>query len=266
MGEEQFDRMITDSLHAAADHVNVSPCCKDWICEQIDLVEAGRAKGELYRMRNWTFSRVAAAVLASCLVIGTGAFAAGKIVSVYSHSSSESEIESYSNLGRTEEEAGFQILSVEKFTNGFSFMQAEAVDTEGRDEENNTVNAWKRISLVYKDDLGRVVYADAEPEVIQEQDLSLNALEEKEIAGTMVYYDCIEHLFVPADYKPSDEELAREAEDPHFAIAYGDSETRTVFAKDVVFSKGGVKYLLLTFDDVSKEELFGMAEEIIRAE
>ena len=37
-------------------------------------------------------------------------------------------------------------------------------------------------------------------------------------------------------------------------------------SKDVVFSKGGVKYLLLTFDDVSKEELFGMAEEIIRAE
>ena len=114
-------------------------------------------------------------------------------------------------------------------------------------------------------EVGRSVYLDMEPTAALDQDLSRNALEERVIGDTNVYYDSVEHLFVPANHELSAEEIQREREDPHFTIAYGSDTVTTSFSKDVAFNKDGVQYLLLTFDDVNAEELFEMAEEILEA-
>ena len=63
--------------------------------------------------------------------------------------------------------------------------------------------------------------------------------------------------------KATPEELEREESDPHYTISYGIDEERTEINSDVCFEMNGVKYLLLTSDDVSEDELFAMAEEII---
>ena len=102
-----------------------------------------------------------------------------------------------------------------------------------------------------------------EPYAVLNQDLSKDTLEERVFADIQVYYNQVEYHLVPADYEATPEELERKESDPHYTISYGIDEERTEINSDVCFEMNGVKYLLLTSDDVSEDELFAMAEEII---
>lgn len=263
MRENYLDQEIRNALVTAADHVDVSSRCKDRIDAQINCAEAMQSNGGSGHMKRWNWKKAVIAAAACCMLIGGTVFAAGKIVSIYSHSQSGYEITDYTGISKFEKDTGIDAEHVEVFTNGFRFDGANIVESEGHDEQGNTVSSWEEIMLTYVDDAGRTVRIDMEPQAVLNQDLSKDTLEERTVADIPVYYNQVEYHLVPADYEATSEELERKESDPHYTISYGIDEERTEISSDVCFEMDGIKYLLLTFDDVSADELYSMAEEII---
>ena len=263
MRENHLDQEIRNALITAADHVDVSSRCKDRIDAQINCAEAVKSNGGSVHMKRWSWKKAVIAAAACCMLIGGTVFAAGKIVSIYSHGRSSYDITEYTDISKLEKDMGIDTDCIEVFKNGFRFDGANVVESEGRDEQGNTVSSWEEIMLTYVDDSGRTVSITMEPYAVLTQDLSKDTLEERTFSGIPVYYNLVEYNLVPADYKASEEELAREKSDPHYTISYGAPEPRTEFCSDVSYEMNDFKYLLLTFDDVSADELYSMAEEII---
>ena len=259
----EFDRFISGELKRAADSVEAPSRCKAEIDERIASAESGRQKGGTLLMRNWTVRKFVTAAAVCCLLIGTGVFAARKLTSIVSHGGSEPSITEYEKVSELEAEAGFKMRTEEDFTNGFVFTGGGITNTEGQDEQGSMLSNWKMISLTYKDKGGRTLTIDAEPESAIEQDLSADATEKRTIQGTEVYYNYTEMYLVPPTYKPTAEEEERNQNDPHFNIAYGSDAPETRFISSLAFAKDGVRYYITTFDEVSAEELFGMAEELL---
>ena len=151
----------------------------------------------------------------------------------------------------------------EDFTNGFVFTGGGIVDTEGQDEQGGTISSWKMISLSYKNGEGKALTIDAEPASAFEQDLSTNAVETRSIQGTEAYYNYTEMYLVPPSYRPTAEEEERNRTDPHFNIAYGSDAPETLFSSMLCFAKDDVRYYITTFDDVSADDLYLIAEEML---
>ena len=261
--DARFDRFISEGLKEAAGRVEAPARCKTEIDMRIVSAESDQQTGGTKQMRNWTFRKSAAAVVICCLLIGTGVFAAGRIASVVSHGSSEPAVTKYEKIDELEAEAGFTMRTEEEFSNGFVFTGGGIVDTEGQDEQGNGLSSWKMISLTYRNAEDKELTIDAEQEASFEQDLSENASETRTICGTEVYYDYTEMYLVPPSYEPTAEEEERNQNDPHYNIAYGSDAPETRYISSLAFAKDGVRYYITTFDEVSADELYLVAEELL---
>ena len=151
----------------------------------------------------------------------------------------------------------------EDFSNGFAFTGGGIVDTEGQDEQGNGLSSWKMISLTYRNAEDKELTIDAEQEASFEQDLSGNASETRMIRGAEVYYDHTEMYLVPPSYRPTAEEEERSRTDPHYTIAYGSDAPKTTYSSTLCFAKEGVRYYITTFDDLSADDLYLIAEELL---
>ena len=258
-----FDRFISERLKEAAGRVEVPERCKTEIDTRIMSAKSDQQTGGTKQMRSWTFRKSAAAVVICCLLIGTGVFAAGRIASVVSHGSSEPSVTEYEKIDELETEAGFTIRMKEDFSNGFVFTGGGIVDTEGQDEQGNGLSSWKMISLTYRNAEDKELTIDAEQAASFEQDLSGNASETRMIHGTEVYYDYTEMYLVPPSYRPTAEEEERSRTDPHYTIAYGSDVPETTYSSTLCFAKDGVRYYITTFDDLSADDLYLIAEELL---
>ena len=258
-----LDRFISEGLKEAAGRVEVPARCKTEIDTRIVSAESDQQTGGTKQMRSWTFRKSAAAVVICCLLIGTGVFAAGRITSIVSHGSSEPRVTEYEKIDELETEAGFTIRTKEDFSNGFVFTGGGTVDTEGQDEQGNGLSSWKMISLTYRNAEDKELTIDAEQEAAFDQDLSGNASETRTILGTEVYYEYTEMYLVPPSYRPTEEEEERSRTDPHYTIAYGSDAPETTYSSTLCFVKDGVRYYITTFDDVSADELYLIAEELL---
>ena len=261
--DAEFDKFISEGLGEAADRAEVPSRFKTEIDARIESAQSGQNTVGIKQMRNRTVKKWVAAAAICCLLIGTGVYAAGRIASIASHGSSEPSVTEYDKIDKLEAEAGFTMRMEEDFTNGFVFAGGGIVDTEGQDAQGNEVSSWKMISLTYRNGDGKTLTLDAEPEASFEQDLSANASETRTIQGTEVYYDYTEMYLVPASYKPTAEEEERNRTDPHYTIAYGSDAPQTTYTSTLCFTKDGVRYYITTFDDLSADDLYLVAEELL---
>lgn len=77
-------------------------------------------------------------------------------------------------------------------------------------------------------------------------------------------YNYDEYLFLPdedteLDVKTKD----RMEQDDHFFVSYGSDAQETVCYRNVRFQKGGISYSVFTSDEVSADELFSIAGELM---
>ena len=88
----------------------------------------------------------------------------------------------------------------------------------------------------------------------------------KEVDGVTLHFNYDEYLGLPVGEKATDEELMRDETDEHFFISSGSDVRETYYVSSVDFELDGIKYILMGFDlEMTADELFGMAEEIIAA-
>ena len=91
-----------------------------------------------------------------------------------------------------------------------------------------------------------------------------SSTEVRNINGISVRYDNDEYLYLPDENVQLDlTTQERLKNDDHFFVSYGSEKEETGNQQSVSFERDGVDYLVYTSDDVSKEDLFQIATELL---
>ncbi|GLC78996.1 hypothetical protein [Lacrimispora brassicae] len=211
--------------------------------------------------------RMVAALAAMCAITVMGtvtAIAGGKITSLMSSVSHNDMVHSKDELIQSAKiQMGTAPKLVDSFSNGLTFNEGIITNVEGRDENQNPLITYPELYASYGDNncvsLNIYQHQDMIPEDFSDakkqevyQGITLEAYEDN-------------YLFLPPDAKPSEEDLKLE-EEGKLMISYGSSEEERKVYRHAGWSENGMEYSLNSFDDLSCEDLIGMAKEVIDAE
>ncbi len=211
--------------------------------------------------------RKTAIVIAACIMVfGVTAAASGIATGIVSWNRIDTRTSNFEDLTKIEEEAGMDITAVESFSNGYSFDYMEVGESKTQDEEGNDLRHFKGIDLTYVKDGCPEIYIDMDPAEMYSGSYDSDTAA-KEIDGVTVHYNYDEYLILPDGERPTEEELQRAETDNHFYISDGGNDPRYIsYVSGVSFEIDGISYCMIGFDvDMTADELFDMAEEIISA-
>lgn len=262
---DHFEQYFADSFRDSIEAIRFSTEGKETLCSSLRTAAAHQKKGDRMMKKRFTASRTAVIAAAVVLIMAATVFAAGRIVSIGSHSLSSYDYTSREEIDAALEDAGFQKLP-EKLADSFVMDGANLVANEGMDEAENVVDSWESFSVAYKDDAGRTLYVDLARTNSVYEDMSgwPNPTQTRTIDGIEVRYDRTEHYMVPADYEVDEETLQRAEQEDHFSISYGTAEPETLFFDNIHFIADDVVFEILSSDDIPADTMFTAAEELIR--
>ncbi len=254
---EDWEEKIKNVLALECDGVTASRDLKDRIDERI--LESQKEAGH---MKKLSMKKLVIGVAIGCLLVSGGAFAAGRVVSLTSHTYKLDVCKNYGDMEKMEAELGYAVDSVEKFSNGYCFEKMSVDDVNGNDADGNTIYTYKDLNIIYEKSGEPTVWLDVAKPV--ETPVRKGAPEAtRQVGEITLYYDATTYKFVPSNYKLTDEDQANLEKD-NFTISYGTAEVEIQTASDVTWEKDGVKYHLMGFDlNIGADDMFDMAEEIM---
>lgn len=257
MKREYLEQEIKEALYGRSLRYSVPEDEQTRIEEKIRMAATDRKKEEkIMKMRQVKKAVVLAA--AAVALVGTVCMAAGKIKYTYSSSSPADAVTDFSGLEKLEKEAGVETRAVEAFSNGYAFEAMNLVNGEDVDENGNTVQKFKEISIDYEKD-GKQISYDVMKRL---SDLSEGATQTLEADGQTYYYDEMNNKFVPEGYELTEEDLAAQ-EAGTLNLAYGSSEVEEKVSNSLYWQKDGVTYCLFGFDTgLTAEDFLQMALEL----
>ena len=271
---KSMNEYIIDSYKKSMNELRFSEVQKEDLVRK--LIEAGNVKN-VVRMKKKLSVKKIAFLTAACLAVLAGCgVAVGKatgVVTSFSPVTFFSKTSDFSRLEKLESKVGIDVVAVETFSNGYKFDSMDIEDWRVVDDGDKTVGRFKELRIEYICDNKPKVSVDMESALINghiddDPSFALRANEMRTVDGVNVYYNCDEYLGLPVskDIFPTEEELKREETDDHFFISYGSDERETTYVSSAVFEVDDVHYCIMTFDEnITPDELFGMAEEIIKA-
>ncbi len=259
MGNERIENYM-ESMES----INFSDYEKERMVHRImngETANGGRMKGKL------DIKKIGLTVAACLTLFSVTAIAAGEAVSISSWNRIDTKTSNFQDLSKIEEKAGIDITAVEGFRNGYLFDHMEVEEGKTWDAEGNAIRNFKGIDLTYVKDGCPEIYINMDPsDIYSDSHDTGRDMAVKEIDGINVYYNYDEYLNLPEGEEATEEELQRSETDQHFFISDGSDERYTCYVSGVDFEIDGITYCLIGFDvDMTADELFGMAEEIIAA-
>jgi len=177
-------------------------------------------------------------------------------------------LETYADMilmAKLEKTINMDVLTVEKFSNGFTFQNAEIFDMSDYNEDGADLADASGVDVTYTKNGMADIYLDVEPVSTIRNDKD-TSMETRMVGDVAVKYSLDEYLLLPPSQEGqvSQELLDRMENDDHFFISYGSDEEMTQMTTSLTFDVNGIHYCLLTFDTtLTIDELFGMAEELI---
>ncbi len=218
------------------------------------------------RIMKFNKKRMVAALAAVCTITVMGtvtAIAGGKITGLFSSVSRDDMVHSKTELVQlAKSQMGTAPKLVDTFSNGLAFNEGSVTKVEGRDENQNPLITYPELYASYGEH-NRVAL-----DVHEYQDLISQG------SSTMVKQDVYQnitleahednYLFLPPDAKPSEEDSKLE-EEGKLMISYGSSEEERKVYRYVNWIENGMVYSLSSFDDMSCDDLMGLAKEVIDA-
>jgi hypothetical protein len=223
-------------------------------------------KKENYEMKNTklhvrrSIKKEIIITLVATMVIGTAVFAAGKIHSIYLHSSS---IPTYTVMPTAEQvknDFKFNPKLVDKFDNGYTFADGYAVSNKGADKEDNSVKKTKSLDFTYAKGNDKL-----------ELSMENGMLDERSNKETVVdtcngidlYYISYANKYVPADYKMTEQDK-QDKLSGKYVFSYGTGKVEISHVQNLDWIQNGIHYTLLAMDShLSKNELVEMAHQVI---
>lgn len=275
--EQKFDSGIKAALERECDGISASDELKRRIDETI------REKEE-NSMKHMSVKRLCIGVAAACLLAsGVTAFAGGAAYFVAA-SATEPIWTDYTQLGRLEKELGYGVDSVERFENGYAFAGVSVETIEAYTGEHDKMYSIPSMNIRYKN-------GDKKMDLnINEKPMQSASPKEpvaiKKCGDIDLRYDeyAYKIVLVNDSYVPTKEdEIATQRGD--YSISYvtvtvnekektADEEIAITSCDEgnvrqsmsVSWEKDGISYELLGDDlDMSADEMFAMAEEILSA-
>lgn len=265
MKNNQFDNQIKIGLQEQAARFQ-SATDTDIAFEKVmlDVEECQRKRSSFQErsniMKRFTMKKAVIATIAAVMALGTLAVASGGVKYIASHSSVIPDYTKYADLATAEGSVGVATGAPESFANGYRFNGINIVENSYENEEHNTIDSFRSISIRYKNGSDTLSY-DVDPRPINEKlkNSSTDTIEEN---GVTYYYNELHSKWVPGNYEPTAEEKAQ-VEAGTLNIGYGAAEISYSDSKSITWEKNGNTYELFCMDvDISKDALLGMALEI----
>lgn len=254
---EDWEEKIKDVLTLECDGITASRALKDRI--DVKVLESEKEAGN---MRHLSVKKLVIGVAVGCLLVSGGVFAAGRAVSLSSHSLLTDAYRSYGDMEKAQSKLGYSVDTVEEFSNGYRFDLMFVDDVNGTDENGNVVYTYKNLNIAYKKGAEPSVWLNvAKPVEAHVRKGEPKAT--RQVEGITLYYDTTTYKFVPPNYELTDEDQANLERDD-FTISYGTDKVEVQQNSAVTWEKDGVFYDLMGFDlNLDAEAMLDMAEEIM---
>lgn len=255
--DKELDERLRDMLASGLDTVKMTD-------EADRRVLAGIHKQikERSNMMKYPKKRMVAAIAAAILVTGTiTAVAAGKIVWLESGGSVNPEVQTVAELEKiAAERVGGKVHIAEMLSDGSAFNGGSVRDVKGIDEGGNTVVTYPEVQAMYG--AGGTVSLSIERSVEGIPEDTIPNQVEESYNGVVLGAREDQYLFLPPGTTPSEEDVKLE-EAGKLCISYGSSEIERKSFKHVSWEKDGMKYMLITFENKSLNDLISMAKAYI---
>ncbi|MEY8764770.1 MULTISPECIES: hypothetical protein [Clostridium] len=200
--------------------------------------------------------------LVATMVIGTTVFAAGKVSSIISSSSSTPAYTTIPTAEQVRKDLKFNPKLVNKFGNGYTFVNGVIVNNKGIDNKGNFAGKTKSLDFTYakgNDELSLYM----ENGRLGERSKGATAI--ANYNGIDLYYYSYTNKFVPSDYKMTEQDK-KDKLSGKYVFSYGsDSDKEKISQVQCLnWMQDGINYSFLGSDsNVSKDDLVKMAQQVI---
>lgn len=200
--------------------------------------------------------------LTATFVLGTTAFASGKLFSIVG---STSKIPTYNTIPKVEQinkDFGFNPKLVDKFDNGYIFKNGYTVNNEGFDEQENSLGKTKSLHFDYTKGNDKL-------SLYMEDKMLGERSKEEAVVDTYnnidLYYHSYANKLVPEDYKMTEQDKKDEASGK-YVFSFGSEDIEISEVQSLNWEQNGVYYsFLVTDSDLSQDELVKMAHQVINS-
>ncbi len=258
--------IIKTEFKNSIDELHFTPAAKERMCRKLEHSPANPEGSKKSNMKKWSITRTAAAAAVCLMLTGIPVLASTGITQWVSGTRSAYEYHSPEEMTVVQKEAqGDNETPMpafpKSFDNGFVFDGGNKVNTSGLDAGQNIIQKWIEAEGYYKNTERQTVSLTMS--YIPPSETDIAPTESRMIGDIPVNYDYSEYLFVPVGYEMDEAIKNRMETDDHFQISDGTDDVETVYYSSVSFVREGISYLLLSSDEVSADELFDMAQELI---
>ena len=243
---DSFELMLLHHASRVKDSM-VSP----FNSEMEDIMNTNRTKRR-------SVSRIVFIAVAAALLLGTTAFAAGVARGGW-FSTTAKEYDDIPTIEEVAEDIGYEPVIIEQFSNGFTWMNGQAIDNQVIGTDMEIEDTFKSSLFEYSKD-GQIVYFSQE-----KSEVPVGSFGELfgNYKGIDFYYYSYINTVVPEDYELSEAEI--EARDKgEVVFTFGSDSIFTMEVKSLSWCKDGVNYMLMqTGGNLTAADLMEMAKEAV---
>lgn len=252
----KFERYMQESMQEITQDISPDPMLRARI---MNKVQTNRTKTRPRRMR---FVLAAAAMVC---VLATGAFAAGPVIGLVSHSWTNGDTQSLSDEAKIEQKAGFAVRLPETLGSA-TFQDMSASPVDAIDADGNVIYSYNEFYATYQDGTTAPFLSVFESKNAEETKLSdKTMIDTRELSGITVTYREIPTILLPPDgsITPTDAELEAEENGECF-ISYGSEKRIDGLYHTISWEQDGLSYSIGANDgDWTTEDFFTAAETVI---
>ena len=210
------------------------------------------------KQNKFHFRKIAIVAAAAIMVIGTGAFAGGKIVSYISSSSTIPTYTTLPTAQQMQKSYGFSPTILEKFSNGYQFKNVTTVHAKGLDENHQGVSSDKEADILYQKDNENFFMT-----------VTKRASVDGKLAETYhdiaIYYNSYMNKSFPADYTLTEQDKKDEVSGK-YVFSYGSDQIEVQKLQYLSWEKDGIYYSFCALDgSLNEQDFIQMAHEMIDA-
>ncbi|WP_042274642.1 hypothetical protein [[Clostridium] dakarense] len=236
---------------------------KNKVSDTLNNLPDQEENGEMGNRRiykNGSLKKKVIIALASTFVLGTTAFAAGKLFSTVGSTSNIPTYTALPSVEQVNDDFGFNPKLVDKFENGYIFENGYTSNYEGLDEDGNSLGKTKALNFEYKKDKSRI-------NLSMEKGM-LGEIDEKSVLidkynDIDVYYHSYANKLVPGDYEMTEQDKKDEASGK-YVFSFGSEDIEISKIQYLGWKQDGINYSFLAKDsELSQDELVKMTHQII---
>lgn len=254
MTDRQFEAILRQAL------------CPEVAPEEAIVPSGKRTKGATVKMKSMI--KKALMVAAALMLLVTTAYATDimNIQTLATFIGGKSyRSESYKDMDKAMDKAGFQVNVPENFENGYAFQSVRVEEVGAYDENGERRFTYMDMMVEYQNAEGKRLLLSFNPVHEEIQDTECPVTAERTIGNVPVKYAVSHYKFVPEDYELTAEDQAM-LEQPGYFLSYGSDTVEEMDNATLIWELDGIRGSILDMGTrETPDALMEMAAELIPA-